>query len=39
MDKSTAETLDKSFIKLDIDGVTHELSVGASLDININSAN
>ena len=31
MSKSTAETLDKSFIKLDIDGVTHELSVGASL--------
>ena len=31
MDKSTAETLEKSFIKIDIDGVTHELSVGASL--------
>ena len=31
MDKSTAEPLDKSFIKIDIDGVTHELSVGASL--------
>lgn len=31
MDRSTAETLDKSFIKIEIDGVTHELSVGASL--------
>ena len=31
MSKSTAETLEKSFIKIDIDGVTHELSVGASL--------